>query len=352
MKKYLLASTAIVAATALSTPSFAADPIKLKLGGYFAGFAAFIDDDGTDLRDFAFGQDSEVHVKGKTTLDNGIKVSFKAEIELEDDTAAGASDLVDEVNISFAGGFGKITFGQEDGASSKMRIKTPTPFMRIGADDVEDVELLDETMSTQLETEIGDSDATKLLYNTPRIAGFQLGVSYAPESSKDNQGLGNRDEGDGDEELEFGVNFKHDANGVKFGAAFTAYTDDRLVTPDAEHYNIGAQIGFGSFTFGGNYTFGDQLETDASYDSGVDEGKLYSLGGVYKNGPWKLGAQYFRGEEDKAGGDEEYTSYMGGVTYAFGPKMTIGGGILYREDDLPGGSTDGTAFFMETGLKF
>lgn len=361
MKNLLLGSTAAVAVLAMANPASAADPVKLSLGGYFAGFAAFIDDDSpAGTRDYAFGHDSEVHFKGKTTLDNGIKVGFKAELELEDDSAGAgsSSDMIDEVYIDFTGGFGMVRFGQDDGVSSSMRISTPTPFMRIGADDVEDVKIFDALVEeVQLETEIGDDDATKIIYNTPRLAGFQVGVSFAPDSGKSAQGLTDRVEGSGDEKLEFGINYEHEVNGMSFGIAGLYYTDSRVGSDDPDHFNIGATLGVSGFTLGANYTWGDNLVVNGAAYSSTREAKIWSIGGVYENGPWSFGLQYADGKDDTMTGasdEDSYSQAMGGVNYEFGPAITIGAGVMYGsfEDVSSLPKEEGTAFFVETGLKF
>ncbi|MEM1140839.1 MAG: porin, partial [Pseudomonadota bacterium] len=113
MKKILLGTSALVAAAALAAPASAADKIKLKLGGYWTGAAAFVDLEEADVEnDIVFGSDAEVHFGGKTTLDNGLQVGFKAELELAEDNAGGNSDIIDEVYGEVKGGFGKIQFGE------------------------------------------------------------------------------------------------------------------------------------------------------------------------------------------------------------------------------------------------
>lgn len=373
MKKILLGTTALAAAAALTSPAFAADKVKLSLGGYYAGFIGYVDGSSTGTRDIAFGSDSEVHFKGKTTLDNGINVGFKAELELEDDpdrSGGGTADVIDEVYIDFSGGYGMVQFGQNDGVSSELRVNTPMAHMRIAADDIEDVNIFGSPstteLSTAIETELGDSDATKIKYVTPRIAGFQAGISYAPENAKSAQGLNPRVESDDDEQLDFGVNYEFEANDVSFEAAFGYWSQQReapllSTEDDADHFNVGASVGFGGFTFGGNYTWGDNLGPTANYDID-DEGKLWSVGLTWGNGPWTLGAQYASAKIEGMGvgdvGEDDHTAIIGGVSYEVGPGIQIGAGVQYGEEELQNSAgvtttdRDATAFFIETGLKF
>src|SRR5690606_902883 len=88
MKHILLGTSALVAAGLLAAPANAAEKIKLGLGGFYAAsMGAILDDDNDagesgDNRDsFAIHQNVEVHFKGETTLDNGITVGARVELE-------------------------------------------------------------------------------------------------------------------------------------------------------------------------------------------------------------------------------------------------------------------------------
>ena len=85
----LLATTAIVGAGLTSNPAAAADGIKLGLGGFYsAAFQAVFDDDGegepgNDRNTDGFFQSAEIFFDGNTTLDNGLTVGARVELEGE-----------------------------------------------------------------------------------------------------------------------------------------------------------------------------------------------------------------------------------------------------------------------------
>src|SRR4030095_5825088 len=118
MKKLLLGSTALVAARLVAGEAYAADGVKLGIGGRYMGAAGvnaiqdFEDNTGNEHpRTYVFKQDVEVYFLGETTLDNGLTVG--ARIELEGQTS---SDQIDEVYAYFSGGFGEVGFGDSAGA--------------------------------------------------------------------------------------------------------------------------------------------------------------------------------------------------------------------------------------------
>ena len=78
MKKSLLATTALAAlgAVAVAGPATAAEKIKVSVGGYMEQWFGYSDNKNSVNADrLAFDQqsDGEIHFKGSTTLDNGIK---------------------------------------------------------------------------------------------------------------------------------------------------------------------------------------------------------------------------------------------------------------------------------------
>ena len=80
MKKLLLASVA-VSGLAFAAPAHA--DIDLEVGGYFKGYGVFVDSDTANERDFDFIRDTELHIGGETTLDNGLTVGAHFEFDVD-----------------------------------------------------------------------------------------------------------------------------------------------------------------------------------------------------------------------------------------------------------------------------
>ena len=130
MKKQLMTTTALVVAGVLATSGVAlaqkkASKPSLRLGGWFEGGVGVVDDDDNGSNAPHIGvdvfHDSEVHFKGSATLDNGIKIRTRVEIE---GNTEGAATINDEAYINISGGFGQIRIGAEDGAGHLMTTGT------------------------------------------------------------------------------------------------------------------------------------------------------------------------------------------------------------------------------------
>ena len=145
MRKQLMAGTALVAATMLAAGgAVAADKKTIKssisVNGYYEGVVGgILDEDithvvtGEDVRDDPVRKstdvgtdtsaldtrtDAEVHFNGRATLDSGVKIH--ARWELEGQFNHNASDPIDEYFLSVSGSFGQIILGGTEGAAVKM----------------------------------------------------------------------------------------------------------------------------------------------------------------------------------------------------------------------------------------
>src|SRR5262244_3484027 len=112
MKKALLGTTALIAAGFVVGDAYAAQGVKLSLGGRYMGAAGVqaIDDfsatpDPSDqLREYVFKQDVRVYFLGETTLDNGLTVGARVSLRGQTDS----KDQIHDVYAYFSGGFGEI----------------------------------------------------------------------------------------------------------------------------------------------------------------------------------------------------------------------------------------------------
>ena len=154
MKKQLLTSTALVAAgvMAVSGPALANGP-KLSVGGSMTQiFGTGSDSAAFEAAQLAGGDDgrvgwdvhsdAEIHFNGSVTLDNGIRIRGRVELEgnsLPDagiganvsngGAAAGTSeDFIDEHWMRISGSFGELRLGSTDAAGLAMTTGAP-PYM-------------------------------------------------------------------------------------------------------------------------------------------------------------------------------------------------------------------------------
>ncbi len=355
MKKILLGTTAVVAVGMLTAaPAMAAEKIKISVGGYMEQWFGYVSsDDDTSGNDFSgvdVKSDAEIHFKGSTTLDNGIE--FGVNVQLEGNSNAG--DQIDESYMIIKGAFGEINIGSENSAMYKMHY-APSDF-GIGINSGDQFDWVNRQSittsgyfrgtygSTYLEP-ARTNDSEKLTYYTPRIEGFQLGLSYSPDTAQDNNTQPNRDAVNSDLVM-LGLNFKRTFGsvGVGLSGGYGTVSDAPDVADSNEPtaFNLGATASFGGFGLGVSYAQAD--ESDA------DDGEAINVGVSYSQGPWGISATYFHGERDGSGSAglgtlsgqaEQDTIHLSGK-YALGPGVTAAGTIGYTEVSSDDSTLQGT----------
>ncbi len=414
MKKLLFAATALAGAAVLTGPALAADNIKLGLRGYFTGGVAYgsVDEpsrlglggninslndvEESGFEEVLFGSDSEIHFQGKTTLDNGLQIGFRAELELERDSGEDQNDneddIVDEVYLQIDGGFGRVQFGQQDGVADQMILSAPNVFseVTISSIDMDPFEtqydfisnnVNDGTQRNMIDTAPDfTEDMTKLIYFTPRIAGLQVGVSYTPIFGKNGQGFNFNDgpgpnaapfnildDNFGNNYFEIAANYVQQVGPVEVGVSTSYGTGEGGgAANDPEEWHVGTRLRAGGLTVGAAYK-----QASVSGVSGVQDTEVIDAGVTYETGPWTFGVAY--GDSDGMRDDEEaffkddnldQTAIIAGVAYKFGPGMEVGfGGMGFRDESTKidrtngdvlarGEQIDGFAGFTEISINF
>ena len=372
MKKILYGSTAIVAASMiLSSPTaMAAEKLKLKVGGYMEQWVGFTSqDDGTseDYSGFSTVSDGEIHFKGKTKLDNGITIGVNVQLEAQQ-----GGDQIDEQYMEIGGGFGKIIIGDENSAMYKMHYAPSDYGIKLNSGDVS-------SWNTPVEDAEGDhiskgsgsrapfgstyiepdavNDSAKISYFTPRVSGFQLGVSYAPDGSQDNNSQPNRDAVNSDY-IMVGANFVQKMGGMSVGISggYGTVTDAAAGGDEPEATSFGIKMGMGGVSAGVSYAnFSDHGSKDAE---GINAGVAYA------SGPMGVSVAYYHGEKDGSGtvaagtldGQAELDVFHLSAKYAMGPgvmlKGTLGHSTYSSDDvDIDNSVDESSATYLVMGLN-
>ena len=396
MKK-LLMMTAACGLVMAAAPAHA--EVELNLGGYFKGYGAFVDQDeatGFQTNDVDFIRDTEIHLGGETTLDNGLVVGAHFEFEVD----GGDGTAVNESYVYFAGQWGRVNFGSEDGAGYLLQVAAPSADSNIdgirqyvqpvnyGAMFGAGVTLpvpLDYDMNTAAKSD-------KITYLTPIMNGFQAGVSYTPDTetsvtgvgivagapavvtvpttgfASDLAGIGYDDVDDVfGETYEGAVRYEgqFDAVGVILGAGY-AHSELESETPglpvgdrtdDRKAWNVGADFDIGAFGFGAAYkedNYGE-VSTTAGGATTADDEELWVVGADYTTGAFKFGVSYYDAENTLGVAGLDTQRYSGGVTYTYGPGMTFRGSVGYVEHDTAAAATadpDATYVTLGTQINF
>ena len=195
MKKALLATTAILGAGVATTPAFAADGIKLSLGGFFnTAVEENIDnhhsgDLGNDHYNDGVYSDAEIYFMGQTTLDNGLTVGARVELEGEQ-----SDDQIDAAYVFFQGGFGELRVGSQYGAMEAMCVTPVGGTTNFGA--FSQYQVINNAFGgfsagicNTVDSYMGNEHSQKIVYITPDFGGFQLGLSWSPNGGHESSGV-------------------------------------------------------------------------------------------------------------------------------------------------------------------
>jgi len=361
MKKVLLGTTALLAGAGfVASPAFAADGIKLGVGGFFKeAYMVVFDDDnegeaGNENNTDGFFNDAEVHFTGSTVLDNGLEVGARIELEGEND-----GDQIDEAWIYFSGGFGEVRVGSDDDALANACIVPPGGTGNFSAFSPNQWGANTVTTNTVCNGVDDKGDAQKLVYITPSFGGFQLTVSYTPNGGDEDHvdGVGphvgmptNADNESRHNLSAYGTySFEGDGWGLTAGAggAWEGHVE-QAPGPDRDEqdfYQAGLNLTFGNFAVGGVFEYEHDL-----LDQGGDNVDQWVAGGgaSYTMDAWTVGLQYSHLDQENDGSapttddlQQDRVTLTG--NYAMGPGINVDGELGYTWVDTdPEGGVNGS----------
>lgn len=356
MKKVLLAGTALVAAALVASPAQA--ELKLGLGGHFSGYGVYVDEDEAPAGNndnFAFRRNTEIHFTGETTLDNGLTVGVHMEQDIENQNDN------DESYAYFSGGWGRVNFGNEDGAAYLLQVAAPSADSNVDGlrSTIQGFTFANGTLDYD-HAHFGsnpsaagvDSSVDRFTYLTPKFNGFQAGVSYAPRAELA-VGVLNLAPVTFEDLWEASARWdgQFEGVGISIGAGYSSA--DEVASPavvgDPEGWNVGFNLAWNAFSFGAAY-----LDEQDVVGLNIDT-TTWVVGAAWDNGPWHVGASYLAREDDAAAGDvDSYKATLGGG-YTFGPGMTFRGALAFGEAANPavaGGEADFTQVTLGTDIQF
>jgi predicted porin len=369
MKKVLLGTTALLGAGLVASPAFAADGIKLSVGGFFKeAYQVVLDDDGegeagNERNTDGFFNDAEIHFKGSTVLDNGLEVGARVELEGETEgTDDSAGDQIDEAWISFSGGFGEIHIGSEDDALANGCIVPPGGtgnFSAFSPNQWGANTLTSNTVCTGVDDR---GDAQKILYVSPSFSGFQVALSYTPNGGDERHGdgvgphTGMPGNADGESRHNFSLyatySYEGDGWGLTWGGggSWEGHVE-QAVGPDNDEqqfYQTGLNLTFGNFSVGGVFEYFDSAAVNGviGNNAGIDTDAWTAGAGIaYSMDPFTVGLQYSHGEfdiDDEGGDDSDANIDRFTLTgnYALGPGIAIDAELAYTTQDVSGPDFD------------
>ena len=272
MRKLLLGTTALAAATTLTANAALAD---LSISAYSEWFYNSRSSNQTTLDGTTFGQESEITFKFENKTDSGLTIKLESQLD-----ADGAATVIDDQYLSISGGFGTIKLGSDDGVGDNFGIE---------AEDL----IAEESTPTQAsatvltDTDIvsANGDSNKISYYLPAMGGFSAGVSHVTNVT-----------GAADS-TEFGAKFTTEAAGstITIGGA-SASTDNS--TQDIDSQNLGVKITSGPISV---------ILAQSTYEANDEDREANGASISYNMGNGMTIGAYTMESDDALDAGEEYT---------------------------------------------
>jgi predicted porin len=358
MKKILLGTSALVAAGVISSAAHASEPVKLEVGGYMDWWVAAIDQkedyetaagiQGNNVDVFGNG---EIHFKGSTTLDNGIKVGVQVELEGGNRSE---SDPIDESYVTVDSQYGRLVIGSDDNVAYSMHVSAPD----VGRLGIEESYLTEDNGMTSKPTAAAgfsqtvpmttalayDNDAQKITYITPTFSGLTAGVSYIPGTS-DLTGedttlatASNLDDG-----YAAGLTFSQDISGagVTVSGGYAEY--DTKANDNRTEYSVGVNVAVDAFTVGGAYRNIDDNNTD---------GQAWNIGVAWEQGPYGASVAYMTAKEETGADEDKMDTILVSGRYNMGAGVDAFASFGYvdYDDGTQNGDANNKAAVVATGI--
>ncbi|MGE0650335.1 MAG: porin [Alphaproteobacteria bacterium] len=374
-------TTALTAVgTLASGAALAAEKPKVSIGGYYELYFGISDQDdpagalstnGTPVYDsgsavnrFGIVHYGEVHITAQGVTDSGMKWRVRFE-DVQDDRDIGIYTSpsqtakkvsTDEAWVELTGSWGRLIMGGQDGPADAWEggsdlvytgAREHAIFADINAGFVSGAD------KTNLED---SSDATKIYYSTPRIAGFRANYSYSPEGEA--TGSVNRNATDGgsggpfhEASIEYRGKVGNDVmlNLNLKGARYEQPDPVTSLDDTNDVWGLSGNVTFGPWTFAAGYV--DNGEKDGSTDA-----KAWDVGVAFNGGKWEASLTYLesKAEDPATGNDDEYNQWVVSGVYNLGGGMSVAGSLYFFDLDAPSASevTDGWAGVIKTSFRF
>jgi hypothetical protein len=356
MKKQLMTTTALVAAgvVAMSGVALGASKPKLSIGGGFSTIISAVSQETTGKMSPDIWIDSEVHFKGSVKLDSGVKISTKVELEAQDSTS---NDLIDEAYMSISGSFGQIKLGSEDSAANLLvggsfGSNATNAGRHTGLHTGKSIAAPSgHKAAISNVIDLGDGDAERITYFTPRMSGLQFGVSYTPSFDEGGQSQVS-ETADAHHGISVGGHWKGKMGGANIQAA-AGYAEAQSATAtaaDLKGYAVGVKATVGNVTV----AFGTSTEKNIG-DGGIT---TLSAGIKYKAGKDAFSLGYIAAEDDAttAAGVDKSTAAMISYGRTLGAGVSANVNLMYADyvGETAGSSddNDGVAFQTSINVKF
>jgi len=379
---FKLAAVSSAALMLAAAPAMAEGP-TLKLGGYYDQKMSIQSQDSSALvqSDVDVRNDVEIYFLGGATLDNGIKIRTRVELEggTNDVTttsdagnrvngAQATFDQIDEAFMTISGSFGSVKLGMSDTAAKGMTTGLQGTwasnvgenitfnggklFVRPGTVTARS------TPGAQMD---GNSDGEQISYTTPSFGGFQVSAGYAQNALETFDGLTTAAQASDGDIVDIAARYtgKFGDVGFKVGGGYMQANEQAVGLEDSSQWMFGGSVRIAAFQLAASYSRQDQT-TNSSGAITIEEVDTLELGVRAWMGPNEFSLSYLRSEANSptatVDGDEE--SYIVAAM-----RRTLGKGVKWHNtlyyydaedgDTAPaaGAITSNDGFAFTTGIR-
>jgi len=274
MRKYLLSTSALAGAALLSSAAVA----DVSISGSFEFDYAARDSNIAANDGNIMGHDQEVHVNFTNKTDSGLTITASNQFK----TSTGAQD---DVSVSVAGGFGKLTMGQTDGANDAYEMNA------MGLVQEEEVGTLSTatagtTATIATNTGGAGGNNNQVSYHLPAMGGLTAGISVGTGAIAKN-----------DEFTSFGFNYALEAGGAAVTLGYSTKTIETSTAADTDKVSMGVDIVMGatSLTLSQGNTetaTADETATAAAISYNLGNGLVVSAGVITSEDDMDAGEEY------------------------------------------------------------
>ena len=366
MRKQLLAGTALVAAAVFAAGGAAAQGKKMmkpsiSVNGYYQTVVGGILDDTQETKYTykgmgniaAFGTlddeaiapkakrndkkdtsaldtrtDAEVHFNGRASTDDGIKYHMRVELEGQNDTSP--TDPIDEYFLSISGSFGQIILGGTAGAPVKMLTGMSGSWAtQVGRNlnfySHEWTPSAGGSFYTLQHIRLDTGDAEKVTYISPKLGGFQVGLTYSPGARSGDGDNNKRIDADATRHdgYEAAVSYSGKFGDVGFGvgAGMTAYNGCNSCMADSTQYKDQSDwLIAGRIDFGGGFRVA-AAHKQVTDDVKANQGSLTDVGVRFVQGANQFSLVGSHGEMKNS--DASHTGMVASYARALGPGVKL-----------------------------
>ncbi|OEJ64116.1 porin [Magnetovibrio blakemorei] len=369
MKKILLGTTAVIALSAMTSEAFAADKIKLSVGGFMKEYLGITNSDevaptGAFARDKDISQytDTEIHFTGSTTLDSGIKVAATIEVEADQDGGTAERRNVDRSYLTISSdAVGNLVVGSAPHFADSNLVRVPNAsgnFDWTDTDSWAGIATSATAATAAFTTTAPDisgvgGDSAKLSYTSPTFSGITVGASYTAAETADASDA-RRVSGALHDGYTYGIRYSGDLGGAVIAADVT-HMNFGDTNQSINH--VGLNVGMAGFTVGGGYSdFDDTQSAAGKVANGSNDGNAWELGVGYVTGPYSVSAGYMVAKDDgtvAVAGSDKDTKWKIAGTYDMGAGVALTANYFQNKRDGEGtaATTNSTISGVIAGIE-